>query len=694
MSNFKLLTQTSPWFLFFCLLAGMSYAWLLYRKHHVPWSETLNKFLFGLRFITVTTLCFLLTGPVLKLIKNKYEKPSLVFAIDNSQSLAMSMDSSILKKINTSLAKLADSLSREGINVQLEDLNQTVNSDQFTEIPFNNKTTNLDKTLERIKTNFENRNLAGVVLISDGIYNQGNDPLYDNFSFPIYSIGVGDTIPRKDINLKNLLYNKIGYSGNKLPLVAEIINNGFANEELEVTLKQGNKVLESKKLPLTNKSMVQAEFLINPKKAGLHHYIVETKPLSGEFTTKNNRSDAYIEVIDAKEKVLIVALSPHPDIKALLSAAETKDNLELEIFIPGISKMKEDKYDLIIFHQIPDMYNTRNQEIDKLLSSANSRLFIIGNQTNLHTLNRFLPMVEIVAKSNQKDEVLPTFDPKFEKFEITQEEKEVFSRFPPVTVPFADFETKPGTEIILRQKIGQVIADNPLLMVRADGNKKTALLAGEGIWEWRLDEFLEMGNAEVFDRFFLSLIQYLSAKEDKRKFRVYPIKNEYLESENVEFEAEIYNDVYKKIFGKTVNLYIRDEQGKSTHYAFTPQEGNSTFEIKGLTPGLYRYTAKTDFGGAAQKVSGEFVIREVMLEALNTTANFNLLRELSTKSNGKFFSANQINLLGTSLKQQRGKTLIHTTEEFQELINFPWIFFLILLLISIEWGIRKYSGGY
>jgi hypothetical protein len=44
-----------------------------------------------------------------------------------------------------------------------------------------------------------------------------------------------------------------------------------------------------------------------------------------EFTAQNNSRDAYIEVIDGKEKILLLAAAPHPDIKAIKSALEKNE---------------------------------------------------------------------------------------------------------------------------------------------------------------------------------------------------------------------------------------------------------------------------------------------------------------------------------------------------------------------------------
>ena len=69
-----------------CLAAGAGYAALLYSAK-APWSRGLNYGLAALRFGVVSFLCFLLLSPFLKTTTNTTEKPTLVLALDNSQSV-------------------------------------------------------------------------------------------------------------------------------------------------------------------------------------------------------------------------------------------------------------------------------------------------------------------------------------------------------------------------------------------------------------------------------------------------------------------------------------------------------------------------------------------------------------------------------------------------------------------------------
>ena len=77
------------------------------------------------------------------------------------------------------------------------------------------------------------------------------------------------------------------------------------------------------------------------------------------------------------------------------------------------------------------------------------------------------------------------------------------------------------------------------------------------------------------------------------------------------------------------------------------------------------------------------------------TANHQILYQLSTESNAKIFhDFNTDNIVKTLKDSPLNKTLLHTSEKVESVINIKWILILILLFISIEMVVRRYNGTY
>jgi hypothetical protein len=88
-------------------------------------------------------------------------------------------------------------------------------------------------------------------------------------------------------------------------------------------------------------------------------------------------------------------------------------------------------------------------------------------------------------------------------------------------------------------------------------------------------------------------------------------------------------------------------------------------------------------------------VKEIKLEWMNTTADHRLLRNISENSGGKFYFPNQLEKLGDDLKADKNlATIVYQEKSFDDIIDFKWLFFLIFVLVSVEWFFRKYSGAY
>src|SRR6478736_7405214 len=102
------------WFLIFCLLAGTAYSFVLYRRDRKlsevsPW---IIRAMAAFRFLAITILCFLLLSPLLKTVNRTTEKPVIIIAQDNSESLIAGKDSAYYRNdYKQALKKLADALS-------------------------------------------------------------------------------------------------------------------------------------------------------------------------------------------------------------------------------------------------------------------------------------------------------------------------------------------------------------------------------------------------------------------------------------------------------------------------------------------------------------------------------------------------------------------------------------------------------
>ena len=688
--------ELSPYLIIVCLAVGLLYAFVLYQKKG-PWSKPTNYILAGLRLVLVFLASVLLLGPILKQTDNTTESPTVVFAIDNSMSVAEVADSVEINGMEQAISQMAAQLSDNGYQTEFRTLGEGQGTSNPQETSYNSQSTNLSGMLRKIQNDFEGRNLAEVVLVSDGIINAGMSPVHSAFNFNIHTLGIGDTVPKADILIKNLLYNKISYQGNKFPLVVETVNKGLIGKKTRLEILQGGKLIESKPLTISrDNQLARTEFYIDAKNKGLQRYEVRIVPLEGEFTTVNNRKQAYVEVVEGKEKILAIAPAPHPDIKAIRSAIASNANYEFTLYIPGIhpKPASSEQFDLVIFHQAPDKRGLTAKVFSEYISKKTPYWVVTGGQSDLNRLAKETNVMRINNLGGQRDNVNAVFNQNFSNFSLTTELQGLLNQLPPVAVPFAQPRLLGGSQALLFQQVGSIVTDKPLLAINGESTPKGAVMVGEGLWRWKLHEFAINDANTGFNELVTKLVQFLSSKEDKRKFKVYPLNREYDAAEPVVFDSEVYNDLYERVYGNKIDLTVTDEEGTAKQYSFVTNNNNTQYKISGLSQGVYRYSASTEMGGKTERVSGEFVIKALQIELVNLTADFGLLRKVAGNTGNKFYPVAQANGLAETLTQKQAKGILHASERFLPLVNLKWLFFLLLGLVSIEWLLRKYHGSY
>ncbi len=683
LAKLNLTTEFSPWFIPLCLVIGLVYAYLLYNTKN-PWSKQISLFLASARFLVASIISFLLLGPLLNQISYQDEAPILVVNIDDSESITV--EDSIW--ISSAVDNISTALESENIDVVLKGLEEYQSLDGLS---YQQTKTSISKSLESISKDYEQQNLIGAILLSDGIHNYGVSPQFQTLPFPVNSVGLGDTIPAQDLSIKKLNYNKVVYQGKRFPLSVDVFNNGYVNENIQIELFRGNSRIGQRIItPRGDQQINSIDFILDADEVGIKSYTVRIAPKEAESTTANNTQRAFVEVIDSQQKILIAAKAPHPDIKALRTVIESKEGTEVSIWLEGFDQaFPEGPFDLVIFHQTPG-FNDLPQEIDHWIDDSNS-LFITGTSV-LDNINRRNPALTY-SNFGQTDQVIGNLSPQFDLFEIDATLMRRMNEYPPLTVPYGNYELKDGAQIMFYQKIGNAQTNRPLITVWNDGDRKSAVLSGAGIWKWRLQESAIYETPDLFDELFGKLIQYLATTDNKSNFDVEPISESFTDSELIEFNTEVYNELYEQVFDYNISMKVTDEKNNTVEYNYVNSPTNA-FSISSLEAGVYQYEATVSVNNKTEVSRGSFSVEALQLENIDLTANHQLLRNISNNSGGQFYQKDQIQDLIDDVISQNPRPITRSSEEINPLIDQPLWLILLIALLSFEWFMRKYHGSY
>ncbi|MBK7029413.1 MAG: hypothetical protein IPH45_09440 [Bacteroidales bacterium] len=693
---FSLVTAYPFWFIIFCIATGALYAWILYKwKPNDEYKRQVNWLLFILRMSAVTLIAFLLLSPLIKTTRNRTEKPMVILAMDNTGSMVVGKDSALIRKdFMSEYQKLADDLSAKFDVVKYTFGDKVVAGWQS---DFNGKQTDMGGLFSEVATRYTNRNLAAMVIAGDGITTRGTDPIFaaEKEKYSIYTVALGDTNQQKDLLIARINYNRIAYLGNSFPLEVIIMAHKCSGQQSRLTVFSGEEQVFSKEVFIgSDIQSLTVPITLNASKTGVQRFRIHLTPVINEVTISNNTREVFIEVMDGRQKILILSSSPHPDIAALTSAMEKNLNYTVEQQFVNEFNGNIEQYNLVVLHQLPSISDAASQLITKLKGSSVPVLYLLGNQSNLQAFNAIQAGLMIPPSNTTPTSAFPILNDEFSLFTANREIEDIITEFPPLTSPFGQYKTSPSVHVLFYQKIGSISTTLPLIAFNQTLDQKSAFVAGEGIWRWRLSNYLKTGNHEAFDGLISKIVQYLALKSDKSQFRVI-LDNYFTENENVEIDAELYNDSYELINEPNVAVTIVNKEGKQYPFTFS-RSGKSYFLNAGsFPPGDYSLKASTQFNGKTFEKSASFVITSINEELLNTVADHTLMFNLAKQHQGEMYRPGDLSKLEQALNSREDfVTVSYTQKKYTDLVNMFWVFFLITALISSEWFIRKYMGGY
>lgn len=691
--------QYPTWYLVFCALLGLAFAATLYYKDKTfrQQSVWLGRALAVLRWLSVTLLAVLLLSPLLKSVITEVKKPVVLIAQDHSESINMGLRDSA--KYRNDIQNLAQAL---GNQYEIHTYSFGDNVREGANFAYKDKLTNISAVFKTAYDLYSTQNLGAIILATDGIYNEGSNPTYNaaKLNVPVFSIALGDTTPKKDVVVKRVLHNNIAYLGDKFNIQIDVTatNCSGANTPLSISRidAAGNaSTVQNAAISVDkNNFFATREVTLEASQAGVQRFRVAVGAINGEVSTANNVKEIFIEVLDARTKILLLANAPHPDIAALQSAISGNKNYDVKIGYVNDLKVNIQDFDFVVLHQVPSLSNGADAILNNLKSRRTPHLFIVGSQSDVRKVSAAQSLININANPQQLNDVQAIVNNGFNLFTLDNSLSGV-AQFPPLSTPFGEFKELTGGQVLLYQRIGKVETKYPLLIMGEANGARVGVVSGEGIWKWRLFDFLQHQNHQLFDGLFSKIIQYLSVKEDKRKFRVTLEKNLYNENEPIYFVAELYNNSYELVNEPEARMVVTDGTGKQFNFNFNKNGKSYSLSAGVLAVGNYNYRASVTYAGQEYTAEGKFSVQPIQLELFETTADHSSLRAMALQSGGEVVGESEINKISELLKNKNAiKPIMYATNKTESVINLKWIFGLLVLLLSVEWFLRKYFGGY
>jgi hypothetical protein len=729
------LQERNLWLLIGLFILAVLLAFLTYQRTYPPISKRKKTLLLSLRIVALFCLFLVLSEPILTIARRLIQKPVVAVLLDTSKSMNLKGTQISRKEELQNLLK-SDPFEKLSSKAELEIYGF---ADTIFHLNLNGgyldslgKATSIGEAAKSVEDKLKEKNLRGILIASDGANNLGEDPVWvaKSKDIPIYTYGVGEYTPPKDIAVEKIIYNDIGYVDNKIPVQVDISQVGFDNLKIPVSIKEvsqggGKEILAQENLTLGTSGGTQTvEFSITPQKEGIHQYELSVPQQKEELVQENNRRIFSIKVLKSKIKVLLVTGSLNWEYTFLKKAVEKDKNIELESLVYGKNRKilegrfpqgeKElSQFDILILVDPPHFVFAENKaEInDFVFKNGGSLLFLLGK--DFIESRAFMEAIPILpfdlqganirylsANLNLELTQEGRLHPITRLVENSEENLKVWSELPPFlgvaslgtpskdATTLATFKSPSNSEVIL-----------PGIVTRNYGKGKMMVTTVTPFWRW---DFLLWGigkDNQSYQKFWNNSIRWLVTREDMDLINIFTDRKIYKSGERINFSAKIFDQNYQKIKDASVLLNIKSEGspakggGKEASAdsemlsLSLDQTGDYNGTLRSLPPGKYLFKGEVfrDETRIGSK-SGEFTVEEYSLEDANLTTDFDLLKKMAEVSGGKFYEKDQIGNLANDLEFTEKKE--ERTKEIQ-LWNHPILLILMVGCLSAEWAIRK-----
>ncbi|MDZ7714937.1 MAG: hypothetical protein U5J95_01870 [Balneolaceae bacterium] len=690
------------WVYILLFMGCLGISWWSYKNLNAI-STLFKVLLISLRSVVFFVLLIVLLNPFYRAESSYLENPEILVFLDNSESISLETGNynglesyrHVLDQLN-----FADS---SDVNYTLYKFGGDLKKTEIDSLTYNEDQTNLHNPIQVIKD--QERNISGSIVISDGIFNQDRNPVFESESInkPIITIGLGDTTKQKDLIVQNVVSNATGYVDTQHPVETTIMNNGFVNQSFRVEIVKNGEVLRSKVINTTEEnSSHTVSFDIPLMEEGLRQFIVRVPELDQEWTGVNNQQPFTVDIIDQKQQILSLAFEVHPDVKAIRSLLFTDTNTNLkkrtwlggDRFLEGDFAFSADSLDLIIIQGFPGL-GLQSEIINQLSAILKNvpAIFIATPQADFRNFDTALDfsLPVLFQRSLDVNEVGLVENVSSTEHPIAEVPEVNYTSLSSIYAPVDGLQLFEGATMLFGSTYMGTSTDQPLISVQELGNIRTTYISGFG-W-YRIFQSSNQQHRAFIKKLFENIISWTATKPDNRRLRIEPNKKIFTGVEAVVLNAFLKNESGQMESNGSIDITLSGESIEERFYSMENiGNGEYKLELGSLPEGIYT------FSGTAQKGNrtidtreGEFSVSKSNAEFISTIRNDQLLNQLSANTGGNYFLFDNLEGFKDSLNK---KGMLNKKEKVSETLFFPYQhsfwFIIVIVLLGTEWIIRKY----
>lgn len=606
------------------------------------------------------------------------------------------------------------------------------------------------KALEAVRARYDGRDLAGVVLISDGAgtgdfdADRGDGALLDflrSLDTRVHTVWAARPGLR-DVAVARVLADEFAFVRTVVRLEAVIRSTGYGPRRVTVSLSSDGEVVRQKQVDLTPGDNTVV-FEVTPPRVGRYLYEISVPVAEDEAVASNNARAFVIRVIRDKIRVLQVAGAPSWDVRALRAMLEENPNVDLISFFilrtqDDISPVPNDEMSLIPFptrelfeEELPsfDLIVLQNFEflpygIGDYLENIRSYveggggLAMLGGSMsfasggyhgtpvaaalpvelpdpwaassgNLLDVQRFAPELTEAGKSH------PITALRY----AVGDNLAAWKALPPLEGVNVIAAPRPDATVLAVHPRLKTARGKPMPVIVAGdyGKGKSLAITTDSLWKWGFVAAARPGDdGRAYTRLWENAIRWLIQDPDLRNLHVDSDAVEYAPGQVVRLRVRLSGRDYQPLAGGKVTL--RWKKGADPTSAAevgntqltVGEDGTGGHELRALAPGAYRVEASAEVAGKQVTAGDIFLVRDASAELDQPDGDLETLARVAAGTGGR--ALGPVDVLPADLAFDEPRVVRVDRRADVELWSRPLLVLLAFLVLGLEWLLRQRSG--
>jgi hypothetical protein len=657
------------------------------------------------RATALTLLLWMLFRPVILLTQHKQLNPRIAVLIDESASMTISDQQEsradrTIKFLNSSLFQQI----RKKATIDWIAFTDTISSfDPTDSLRFQGNSTDITRAIDLAFSQKSEVPIRYMILISDGVHNTGSRPENrESWPCPVYTIGVGQSEENPDIILTGIDANEIGYIGQEMKVRVALRGPGMGGRQVQIKLRNGKGEVASESIVIPDSGLETEQTLYyTPDRAGEMLLTVSVEGADDEFTTRNNQRELMVHVREQKQKILIIAGSPSPDLGLIRRLFERNEHLELTIrtqrnrsgyYEGDLTESDFKKSDLLVLIDMPDTHTDDKawQEIIHFLQGNPLPFLLVISQTRLSRFEFPQEWPFTPAYSKTTGWVFPKLTPEGMNHPILQNPASNkisdWEQLPPVQAG-PGVTVLPGTKTLMTGNPENGEQEIPLILSRSTHGRRCVVMLGSQFFRWQMLMWHPEDPKAIFQVFLMNCLTWLTS-EDQRPVKIKLTDRVYPAGTSIQVRAEVYDESLLPAQKAHVSLSVQGPE--SAQFTMHSRDNGYVSQFRMFKKGLYTVIADARLGNReVGRDTASFVITEFQPEFLQIRAQHDVLKKIAEQSGGQFFPVDST----ASLPQLLSFDSEHIERHQQiKVWHQPLFLGFIVFLLTLEWWVRRRKG--